>query len=198
MTSISSPIPAAPASTEQIQKDLADARLAAKKIRRAATYATFDAWTVGIFGALSFVSGLFGGMSAVLLGAAMVIIAYVEFKGVTRIRQLDHTVAKTLAYNQLALSAVLIIYALWSLHSIPTMSSVSGELGQSADLIDSSEVDSWLRMGWFLLYGTVIAVAVFGQGGTALYYFSREKHIRQYVQTAAPWVVEMQRSGGPL
>jgi hypothetical protein len=53
-------------------------------------------------------------------------------------------------------------------------------------------------MGWFLLYGTVIAVAVFGQGGTALYYFSREKHIRQYVQTAAPWVVEMQRSGGPL
>jgi len=36
VTSIPSPIPAAPASTEQIQKDLADARLAAKKIRRAA------------------------------------------------------------------------------------------------------------------------------------------------------------------
>jgi len=198
VTSVPSSIPAAPASTEQIQKDLADARLAAKKIRRAASYATFDAWTVAIFGALSFVSGLFGGMSAVLLGAAMVIVAYVEFKGITRIRQLDPTAAKTLAYNQLALSAVLIIYALWSLHSIPTMASVSGQLGENADLIDSGQVDSWLRMGWFLLYGTVIAVAVFGQGGTALYYLSREKHIRQYVQTTAPWVVEMQRSGGPL
>jgi len=177
---------------------LADARLAAKKIRRAVTYATFDAWTIAIFAALSFVCGLFSGVSGVLLGAAMGIIAFVEFKGVARVRQLDATAAKTLAYNQLAFSAVLIIYALWSLHSIPTMSSVTSQLGQNSDLVDTGQIDSWLRLGWFLLYGTVIAVAVFAQGGTALYYFSREKHIREYVQTAAPWIVEMQRSGGPL
>jgi hypothetical protein len=181
-----------------VQRDLAAARIAAKKVRRAVKYATFDAWTIGIFGGLSFVCGLFSGISGVVIGAVMGVIAFVEFKGAARVRQLDPTAAKTLGYNQLAFGALLILYALWSMHSVPNLSSLSSQLGQNADMVDTPEVDNWMHMAWYAMYGTVIAVAVFGMGGTALYYFSREKHIREYVQTAAPWVVEMQRSGGPL
>jgi hypothetical protein len=201
VTTTPSSIPAAPASTEQVQKDLADARVAAKKIRRAASYATFDAWTVGIFGGLSFIFGLISGASGVVLGMAMLCISFVEFKAVTRIRRLDPTAAKTLAYNQLAFAASLIVYGLWCIYGVSkspgATSTLSAQLGSNADLL-GGDLDSMMRNLWYAVYGIVILVAVFGMGGTALYYLSREKHIRQYIQNTAPWVVEMQRSGGPL
>jgi hypothetical protein len=191
---------AAPAdlSPQAVQEQLAAARIAAKKIRRAVSYATFDAWTIAIFAAGSFACGLIGGVSGVVLGMAMAAIAWVEFKAVARVRRLDPAAARTLAWNQLAFSGMLILYALWSLHSVPTMSSVASELGPDAGDMDSGQIDSWLRIGWFLMYGTLIAVAVFAQGGTALYYFSREKHIKEYVETQPPWVIQMQQAGAPL
>ena len=36
------------------------------------------------------------------------------------------------------------------------------------------------------------------QGGTALYYFSREKHIRAYREQTPAWIVEFQQGGGQL
>ncbi len=203
----SSPPAPAELSPQVVQEQLAAARIAAKKIRRAINYATFDAWTIAIFAALSFACGLFGGAVGVVLGIATAATAWVEFKGAARLRRLDATAARTLAWNQLALAAILILYALWSLHSTPTMSSQSlmSELGPDANQIDTSQIDSLVgsfsgitKMFWYLVYGTVIVFAVFAQGGTALYYFSREKHITNYIKTQPPWVVQMQQAGAPM
>jgi mannose/fructose/N-acetylgalactosamine-specific phosphotransferase system component IIC len=49
-----------------------------------------------------------------------------------------------------------------------------------------------------ILYSSLIAVAIFAQGGTALYYFSRQKYLQRYVQETPAWILEMQRAGGPL
>ena len=55
------------------------------------------------------------------------------------------------------------------------------------------------RMISATVYVGLACVAVLAQGGTALYYFTREKHIRAYREQTPPWIVEMQRqSGAPL
>lgn len=49
-------------------------------------------------------------------------------------------------------------------------------------------------IGW-LIYGTLAAVAIFVQGGTALFYHSRRKYIEAYVNETPAWIVQAQRAG---
>jgi len=44
----------------------------------------------------------------------------------------------------------------------------------------------------------LIAVALLVQGGTALYYFSRQKHLLRYLQQTPPWIQQMQRDRGEI
>jgi hypothetical protein len=46
------------------------------------------------------------------------------------------------------------------------------------------------------LYGGLILFAILAQGGTALYYFSREKYIRAYLEQTPDWIINMQKSPG--
>jgi len=45
------------------------------------------------------------------------------------------------------------------------------------------------------LYGAMIAVALFAQGGLALFYFTRRKHIDAYLAKTPAWILAMQRGG---
>jgi hypothetical protein len=136
------------------------------------------------------------GVSGVVMGMGMAAIAWYEFDGAARLRRLDPAAPKRLGYNQLAFAGLIIAYALWSLHAELNGGELSQELAQYKDQL--GDMEGLTRMIAFAVYGTLIAVAVLAQGGTALYYFSREKHIRQYVVSTPPWIVEMQRSGAPL
>jgi hypothetical protein len=186
--------PPPPPNQLEVQQQLAAAHLAAKKVRRAAGVATADAWMIAIFAALSFVCGLFSGVSGVVMGMAMGAIAFFEFDGAARIRRLDLAAPKRLGYNQLAFAGLIIAYSLWSLYAELAGSGLSQELEPyKAQLGD---VEGLMRLIAFTVYGTLIAVAILAQGGTALYYFSREKYIRQYLNTTPPWITEMQRHGG--
>jgi hypothetical protein len=194
------PPPAAPTlSPAQVQQQFAAAHLAATKVRRAAGVATGDGWMIAVFGGLTFLFGLSGDLSGLLLGGAMCAIAFIEIEGAKRIRRLDPTVAKRLAYNQLALAAVLICYSLWSLHQAST-GGLSAELKAHEQELGAmgKEADDIVKLAYRILYFTLIAVAIFAQGGMALYYFSREKYIRRYVEQTPSWILEMQRNGTPL
>jgi len=192
-----------PTSPQEIQAQLAAAQIAGKKIRRLANVATIDAWTIALFAAPSFICGLTSGFSGVLLGAAMGVIAYFEFTGAAAVRRLDVTAPRRLAYNQLAFAATLILYALWSIYAARNggglVAALKQQAGGDADLAQSGvDLSGIYSMVVYGLYGTLIAVAVFAQGGTALYYLSREKILKQYVETTPPWVVDMQRQGTTL
>ena len=41
-------------------------------------------------------------------------------------------------------------------------------------------------------------VAVFGQGGTALFYLSRRRHVEAYLRDTPQWIVDAQRAGMPM
>jgi hypothetical protein len=194
--SISSPV-AAPASTAQVQHELAAARVAAKKVRRTAAYAIFDAWTIAIFAGISFICGVSSDISGVIMGLCMGLIAYVEFTGAAQVRRLDPDAAKRLGYNQLAFGALIMLYGFWMMHgSSSGLDSIKQQLADAGT--SSQQVDDWMRTIHNLVIALIVAIPVLAMGGTALFYFSREKHIRQYIQNTAPWIVEMQRSGGPL
>lgn len=188
--------PPAPANPIEIQQQLAAAQVAAKTIRRATAIATADAWMIAVFAALSFVCGLFSGVSGVVVGMAMACIAWFEFDGAARLRRLDLTGPKRLGINQLAFAGLIIAYSLWSLRSELTGGGLSAELAPyKADLGD---LEGLTRTIAYALYGTLITVAILVQGGTALYYFSREKHLRQYLARTPAWIIEMQRNGAAI
>ena len=42
------------------------------------------------------------------------------------------------------------------------------------------------------LYGSVIALSVIFQGGNALYYFTRRKHVEAYVAETPAWIRDLQ------
>lgn len=194
---------AMPSSPQEIQAQLAAASLAARKVRWMAAVATFDAWSIAIFAAPSFVCGLFSGASGVLLGLAMGATAFVEFRGAAAIRRLDPTAPRRQGYNQLVLACSIILYALWCIHAASAGGGLLAQLQQAdpgADFssIGGGQMDSLGQAVTWFLYGGLIVLTILFQGGLALYYFSREKVIRQYLAETPAWVVEMQRRGTPL
>src|SRR5581483_3969245 len=78
-------LPAAPGDSSspqmnplQIQQQMSAARIAAKKVRRAAGVATADAWMLAIVAVPSLAAGLIDrGLSGILIGAALCAIACV-------------------------------------------------------------------------------------------------------------------------
>jgi hypothetical protein len=199
MPSISIPSQAPGLAPEHLHQ-LAEARQRAKPIRRAVTVATFDGWATAIFGGLTFLFGIFSWIG-VLLGAAMLAIAFVEFRGAKRLRQLDATAPASLGINQLALGGALLMYAAFSLWNVFHGGGyLSEQLGNSPEhsQMGLGSIESLARSIGVLIYGTLAAVAVFGQGGTALYYFTRRKHVEAYLRDTPPWIVDAHRAGMPL
>src|ERR1043165_8021066 len=76
--SVASPAPLSPAHLQQLEY----ARVASKKIRRAVAVAHFDGWGTAIFGALTLLGALLSfSWIAMLLGAGMIAVAVIEFRG---------------------------------------------------------------------------------------------------------------------
>src|ERR1041385_7380348 len=106
---------AAPLSPEHLQQ-LATARVAVRKIIRAAGVARFDGGTIAFCGAITIMLSL-GSISGMLIGAALAVIAFIELHAAGRLKRLDPGSIRLLGLNQLALCGMLILYALWSIYS---------------------------------------------------------------------------------
>jgi hypothetical protein len=183
-------------SPENLQQ-LQVARLAMRKVRRAASMAAFDGWTVGSFGALTFLLGL-PDLSSILLGLGMVAIAFVEIRGGNRLKRLDASAARMLAWNQVVLGTLLLIYSLWRIFAVMRAPSGYGEAlaGSDPQLQEMlAPVEGLTRVVMMTVYAALIAIAIFGQGSMALYYYSRRKHVESYLTHTPPWIIAMQRAG---
>lgn len=180
-------------------RELHDARQRAKRIRRCITVATFDGWAVGVFGALTLLFGVFS-VVGWALGGGMCAIAYVELSTTDALKRLDPKASHRLGWNQLALAALLLGYASWSLYGVwfgpdPLASTIAAAPETAAMLAPYSSI---ARLISAAVYVALAGVAIFAQGGTALYHFTREKHIRAYREQTPGWIVEFQRGGGQI
>jgi hypothetical protein len=108
-----------------------------------------------------------------------------------------------LAWNQVFFGLVLLAYAAYSLwgvlhHRSELAAQLSG-MGQMGELGQLGiDIEKLERLIGLLVYGTLAAVAIFGQGGTALFYLTRRKHIEAYLRETPQWITDAQRAGMPM
>jgi hypothetical protein len=188
--------PAAGPLTEEHLRQLEAARVAAKKIRRAVNVARGDGWTVGLFGALTFLFGL-GSVSAALVGSGMAVIAFVEVRAANKLRGFEPGAARVLGLNQLALAGLLFAYAVFGIVSVLFgPSEYAAIVAQEPDVGKAlGPIEDLTKTIAIAVYVVVILVAVFFQGGMALYYFGRAKVVRAYLAQTPAWVIAVQRAG---
>ena len=182
--------PLAPEHHEAIA--LADRRR--RRIDRAAGVATFNGWTTAVFAALS-VPFAFFSVTALVMGLALAAVAYQEFKGRRLLRQLDPKAPRLLGFNQLAFTAVLVLYSLWNIYKALTGPNPYAEHMANVEMATVlGPIDQMHKTITLAVYGTIIVLSVIFQGSTALYYFTRLAHLRAYLSETPDWILQLQRS----
>jgi len=186
------------------RRELADARDRAKTIRKAASIAGFNGWTTAAAAACSAMFLVFDRSPiAIAVTIALVIVTFNEFRGRKRLLNFDTTAATMMGWNQLGLLAMIVVYCLWSL---------SGMAGQAdamrAELKSYSDLDAALGTGpgfegmvktiSYAFYGGVIALSLVFQGGNALYYFTRRRHVEEFIVETPQWVRDVQGGSVPV
>ncbi len=179
--------------TSEQFRALSAARLRARKVRRASGIAAFSGWSLAVFAMFTFLGVVFGSVSSLVLGVGLSVIAWNELRGAGLLRRLDMRGPRVLGFNQIALGAMIFLYAGWSLiHALSTSSlaSVGGSTGDA-------RVDAMITEMSFLisvsLYSSVAVLGVVVPGLTAWYYFSRARLLRDLRAHTPDWVVETLR-----
>ena len=186
------------------RRELADARDRARTIRKAARVAGFNGWTTGAAAACSAMFLVFDRSPiAIAVTIVLAIITFNEFRGRKRLLNFDPTAATMLGWNQLGLLAMITVYCLWSL---------TGMAGQAdamrAELKNYSDLDAALGTAGgfegmiktisYAFYGGIIALSVLFQGGNALYYFTRRRHVEDFIAETPQWVRDVQGGSIPV
>ena len=183
-----------PQLTDENHRELATARLAYRKVRRAISMAQFDAWTIGVIAGFSFLYGvLFRDLTSIVVGMVLVVNAWLELRGAQQIRQLDVKAIRLLGFNQLAIAGLILLYVAWMIilqltgHSdLAILSTALSQIGITAQQINVAVV------GFYLL---VLAIGVASTGGMSRYYFTRLKHLESYLRQTPAWIINMQKAG---
>jgi hypothetical protein len=180
------------------RSELTAARDRSKVIRKAARVAGFNGWTTAVIAVFSAMFLVFDRSGvAIMMTVALSIVALNEFRGRNRLLNYDPSAATLLGWNQLGLLAAIIVYCLWMLHGA---SAETAELSQTLKgysefgTFDIGEVEGLYRTATTAAYGGAIALSVLFQGGNALYYFTRRRHLDNFLLETPEWVRDVQRT----
>jgi hypothetical protein len=159
--------------------------------------AAFNGWTTALVAAVSAPFSL-GNPVGLALAAGIAIVAINEFRGRKQLLNFEPRGATLLGWNQLSLLAMIVAYSLWMLHSsFNETGAIAAELKSYADLDavlgSSGGFEGLYKQIVLYFYGGVIALSTLFQGGTALYYFSRRRHVEEYVAETPSWVRDIER-----
>jgi hypothetical protein len=196
-----------PLSPEQLQ-ELAWANARVRTLRRAGRLAAFNGWTLGACAVLCLPFAFFD-MSALLIAACLGGVTFAEFYGRHRLLTLDLRGPRILGINQLVLLGLIIAYCAMRIIQATAGPDISEQiLAQSPQLsgvLDAgagSDVEMLIgsvgelyRKVVIAVYVSVIVASTLVQGLCALYYLTREKHLRAYLEQTPAWVIEIQRQG---
>jgi hypothetical protein len=188
--------------TADHRRELSDARDRARVIRKAGRVAAFNGWTTALIAAGSAPFSLTSPVAfALTVGIALV--AFNEFRGRKRLLKFDPSGATLLGWNQVIFLAMIIAYCLWMLHAnLNDSGAVSDELKGYVDLDSALGSSAGGFAGLYkqivlIFYGGVIGLSALFQGGTAVYYFSRRRHVEDFVAETPAWVRDVQRDTLP-
>jgi hypothetical protein len=186
------------------RRELAAARDRAKTIRKAARVAAFNGWTTAAAAAFSAMFLLFDRSAlSVAITLGLSIVAYVEFRGRKRLLNFDPSAATMLGWNQLGLLAMIVAYCLWMLSA--SSSEAVGAMTTQMDSVTKQEMlnmvgdlEGLYKTATLAMYGGAIALSVLFQGGNALYYFTRRRHVEDFIAETPQWVRDVQGGSIPV
>jgi len=179
--------------TPQQLRELADARAAGKYVRRAIAVATFDGWALAAFAIVNCICGV-ADFQSMVIGLALGVMAYIEIRGASQLRRLDESAPRRLGINQVLLGLLLSAYAVWHIYEYLHGPSPYAALSQADPKVGKRFEDMFTSMA-VGFYGCLIIFAIFAQGGAALFYFTREKYLKEYRLRTPAWILQMQRAG---
>ncbi len=204
MTNSAPPIPSQPDTpsagplSDHHLAQLGAAKQASRRLRRTASIARASAWTSGVFGGITLLGVLFGDLTSLVLGAALLVIAIREGRLATRLTLLDPRAPRALALGQVALGVVVVVYSLWQTYHAMH----SNGLSSANQPIGDPQVDAMLgdigRQTKMLTIGFYACVALGGGAATglmALYYHRRTAALRTFLAQTPAWVVQVMRTG---
>lgn len=175
--------------------ELARANERARKVLRASRVAAFNGWSVAVFAGLSLLLS-FGAVKGMLVGVGMGVVAWNEFRGSKMLRRFELRGANLLGWNQVGLAGVLVAYSAWSIWAAvasphPYLAEMQANPATASTLGSIGDLYTTLTVA---VYGGLILLSVILQGLTALYYFTRRKHVLAYLADTPDWVVALQRA----
>ena len=169
----------------------------AKAIEKAVRYASFSGWTTLLAGAFSVPFAL--GNPPMLIFA--IVIAGIGTRELTLRRQLqvlDSKAPKKLAINQVVLAGALIVYAIYMLIAPAGEGVVASSMKADPMLQSTPELSGMFddmikleHMATALMYVGMIIVAIFMQGGTAMYYLIKGAKLKKLHKDTPDWVVKV-------
>ncbi len=177
--------------------ELAAAKVAARRIRRSAGVAKASAWTTGILAGFTLLGILFGDITSLVLGTALLVIAVREGRLGSRLASFDEAAPRWLAVNQLILGAVIIAYAAWKLwgawnsNGLSAASQPIGDPQVDAMLDDFGSITRSITIGFYLC---VALGGALGTGLMALYYSRRTGMVKAFVAQQPAWIVQTMRA----
>jgi hypothetical protein len=179
-------------------QELGRANDRSKSIRRAARVASFNGWVSAIAALCSAPFAIFS-VVGFLATVILAVVAWNEFRGRKRLLAFDPSAAALLGWNQVGLLAAIVAYCLWMLYTSLTGGNPLAELKASPEMgevlgIDGGGFDVLYRQIVVGFYGVVILLSVIFQGWNAYYYFTRRRHVEDYLVQTPAWVRELQRA----
>ena len=178
--------------TDAHRRDIADAHARLKPIRRAVSVARFSASTTALFAALTLLFTPVFGVVNLLIGGGLGLIAWNEFAGARMLGRLDAGAPLRLAAGQIALGSIIVGYCVWQLWRVLGPNAASGyDDPQLRELM--ADYQPLIQGLTSLVYLSAIVLTVVFQGGAALYYLTRTRSLRSYLNRTPEWIVEIDR-----
>jgi hypothetical protein len=199
-------VPGAPrvpaAFTAEQQQQIVAARVRAGKVRRSVRVAWFDAVCTALCAATTLMAGVVMSFDllSLLIGLAMAGVAYNSFRGAGELQRYEIKGAKRLGWNQIAFCTIICAYCVVMiisglLQTEPIIQDIADYYSEIASLTGQQanvqDVEQLTKIIYFALFGAVIVTSILVQGLTALYYFTRARHIRGFTEKTPPWVIEL-------
>jgi hypothetical protein len=181
----------------------------AEVLRRILRTSRLNGWSVALCAGLcSLVSLPFGGLLGLGVGVFVTIGGVMEIRGNRRLRRRDPDGMRLLVRSQILVLGAIWIYAVPQLLSfdpgylqdqvIPNLREVLAASGSNLDSLlaqaglNAKDVVPYVHLFFVVLYGTVMLVTLFYQGGLALYYHHHTAAVTEALR--APPAVPMPAS----
>ncbi len=135
---------------------------------------------------------------SLLTAAVLCTVGIVELIGQRKMRQAKPSAARLLGANQLAFLAAIVIYCAVNMLTFSTDQAKTAALSPEArsqltampsmqKAIDR-QIDFWAPMLTYGFYSLIVIVSLCSQGGLALYYWRRRRHIESFNRVTPGWI----------